>query len=144
MNPGLPGSDFCHVPNFGTRTGCQLPAAVRSNRSKRIHMRRVRCRAGIWPTKTAKRSVASGPVWQSVSFAFSGRLKTGACAAAGIAATKAMQRAVNAVRRTPLFNRGVRQKLQRYVCVYSGPSPPSGGVRRPPLAVIAPHWTQFV
>ena len=27
--------------------------------------------------------------------------------------------------------------------VYSGPSPPSGGVSRPPLAVIAPHWTQF-
>jgi hypothetical protein len=27
--------------------------------------------------------------------------------------------------------------------VYSGPLPPSGGVRRPPLAVIAPHWTQF-
>ena len=26
---------------------------------------------------------------------------------------------------------------------YSGPSPPSGGVRRPPLAVIAPHCTQF-
>ena len=27
--------------------------------------------------------------------------------------------------------------------VYSGPEPPSGGVRRPPLAVMAPHWTQF-
>ena len=27
--------------------------------------------------------------------------------------------------------------------VYSGPEPPSGGVRRPPLALIAPHWTQF-
>ncbi len=31
----------------------------------------------------------------------------------------------------------------RYVTVYSGPLPPSGGVSRPPLAVIAPHWTQF-
>src|SRR3954470_19023127 len=31
----------------------------------------------------------------------------------------------------------------RYVFVYSGPAPPSGGVRRPPLAVIAPHWRQF-
>ena len=30
-----------------------------------------------------------------------------------------------------------------YVSVYSGPLPPSGGVRRPPLAVIAPHCTQF-
>ena len=30
-----------------------------------------------------------------------------------------------------------------YVSVYSGPEPPSGGVSRPPLAVIAPHWTQF-
>src|ERR671936_624914 len=30
-----------------------------------------------------------------------------------------------------------------YVIVYSGPEPPSGGVSRPPLAVIAPHWTQF-
>ena len=29
------------------------------------------------------------------------------------------------------------------VRVYSGPEPPSGGVRRPPFAVIAPHWTQF-
>src|SRR6185437_8734157 len=31
----------------------------------------------------------------------------------------------------------------RYVFVYSGPEPPSGGVKRPPLAVIAPHCTQF-
>ena len=30
-----------------------------------------------------------------------------------------------------------------YVRVYSGPLPPSGGVRRPPLAVIAPHCTQL-
>ena len=30
-----------------------------------------------------------------------------------------------------------------HVTVYSGPLPPSGGVRRPPFAVIAPHWTQF-
>jgi hypothetical protein len=29
------------------------------------------------------------------------------------------------------------------VTVYSGPLPPSGGVSRPPLAVIAPHWTQL-
>jgi hypothetical protein len=29
------------------------------------------------------------------------------------------------------------------VIVYSGPDPPSGGVSLPPLAVIAPHWTQF-
>src|SRR5215218_11123570 len=29
------------------------------------------------------------------------------------------------------------------VSVYTGPEPPSGGVRRPPFAVIAPHWTQF-
>src|SRR3954451_15480221 len=27
---------------------------------------------------------------------------------------------------------------------YSGPSPPSGVVSRPPFAVIAPHCTQFV
>ena len=27
--------------------------------------------------------------------------------------------------------------------MYSGPLPPSGGVSRPPLAEIAPHWTQF-
>jgi hypothetical protein len=26
---------------------------------------------------------------------------------------------------------------------YRGPSPPSGSVSRPPLAVIAPHWTQL-
>ena len=30
-----------------------------------------------------------------------------------------------------------------YINEYSGPSPPSAGVRRPPFAVIAPHWTQF-
>src|SRR2546429_8962994 len=29
------------------------------------------------------------------------------------------------------------------VLLYSGPEPPSGGVSRPPLAVIAPHCTQF-
>ncbi len=29
------------------------------------------------------------------------------------------------------------------MCVYSGPLPPSGGVSRPPLAVIAPHCTQL-
>ena len=29
------------------------------------------------------------------------------------------------------------------VSVYSGPEPPSGGVNRPPFAVMAPHWTQF-
>ena len=27
--------------------------------------------------------------------------------------------------------------------MYSGPEPPSGGVRRPPLALIAPHWTRL-
>jgi hypothetical protein len=26
-----------------------------------------------------------------------------------------------------------------YVSVYSGPEPPSGGVNRPPFAVMAPH-----
>ena len=36
------------------------------------------------------------------------------------------------------------QGLDRHqVTVYSGPEPPSGGVSRPPLAVIAPHCTQF-
>src|SRR3954454_2325817 len=30
-----------------------------------------------------------------------------------------------------------------YMFEYSGPLPPSGGVSRPPLAVIAPHCTQF-
>ena len=33
--------------------------------------------------------------------------------------------------------------IEGQVIWYSGPSPPSGGVRRPPLAVIAPHCTQF-
>jgi putative transposase len=36
-----------------------------------------------------------------------------------------------------------RPNRLRQVSVYSGPEPPSGGVKRPPLAVIAPHWTQF-
>src|SRR3569833_63770 len=34
-------------------------------------------------------------------------------------------------------------RVRGYVSVYSGPLPPSGGVSRPPLAVIAPHCTQF-
>jgi len=43
---------------------------------------------------------------------------------------------------------GGRQALKPWaerpqVSVYSGPEPPSGGVRRPPFAVMAPHWTQF-
>jgi hypothetical protein len=47
------------------------------------------------------------------------------------------------------LNKDERQKLPELadddqVIWYSGPSPPSGGVSRPPLAVIAPHWTQFV
>jgi hypothetical protein len=34
----------------------------------------------------------------------------------------------------------VKQGAARgYVIVYSGPEPPSGVVRRPPFAVIAPH-----
>src|SRR5207244_5973984 len=33
--------------------------------------------------------------------------------------------------------------LVHQVSVYSGPLPPSGGVSRPPFAVIAPHWTQL-
>ncbi len=37
----------------------------------------------------------------------------------------------------------VPRRAHRQVTVYSGPEPPSGGVRRPPLALIAPHWTQF-
>ena len=36
-----------------------------------------------------------------------------------------------------------RKAFVNQVTVYSGPEPPSGGVSRPPLAVIAPHWTQF-
>jgi hypothetical protein len=36
-----------------------------------------------------------------------------------------------------------RECGDRYVSVYSGPLPPSGGVSLPPLAVMAPHWTQF-
>src|SRR4029078_1300588 len=36
-----------------------------------------------------------------------------------------------------------RKSAVNQVRVYSGPEPPSGGVRRPPLAVIAPHCTQL-
>src|SRR5262249_40154495 len=32
-----------------------------------------------------------------------------------------------------------RPRRRAQVSVYSGPEPPSGGVRRPPFAVIAPH-----
>ena len=41
---------------------------------------------------------------------------------------------------TPSEAREVRDS---YVCVYSGPEPPSGGVKRPPFAVMAPHCTQL-
>src|SRR5262245_1066850 len=37
----------------------------------------------------------------------------------------------------------VRNGLVPQTSLYSGPDPPSGGVSRPPFAVIAPHWTQF-
>src|SRR3954452_2796826 len=36
-----------------------------------------------------------------------------------------------------------RSQNGAHITRYSGPSPPSGGVSRPPLAVIAPHWTQL-
>src|SRR5438045_2608958 len=36
-----------------------------------------------------------------------------------------------------------QEKRSNQVSVYSGPEPPSGGVSRPPFALIAPHWTQF-
>ena len=45
------------------------------------------------------------------------------------------------VRRDVGCRRGPRDRC--YVIWYIGPSPPSGGVRRPPLAVIAPHCTQL-
>src|SRR5437763_2290747 len=41
------------------------------------------------------------------------------------------------------YGGGLRPVCAPQVSVYSGPEPPSGGVRRPPLAVIAPHWTQL-
>src|SRR5918996_548298 len=38
---------------------------------------------------------------------------------------------------------GDRGRRGSYIRVYSGPSPPSGGVSRPPFAEMAPHWMQF-
>ena len=43
----------------------------------------------------------------------------------------------------PVQAAGDRGRSRSYIRLYSGPSPPSGGVSRPPLAVIAPHWTQL-
>ena len=43
----------------------------------------------------------------------------------------------------PRTTRGDRRIAASHVSWYSGPSPPSGSVNRPPLAVIAPHWTQL-
>src|SRR5207245_5717899 len=45
--------------------------------------------------------------------------------------------------RTRAWHRYVSGGVTPQVSLYSGPLPPSGGVRRPPFAVIAPHWTQF-
>src|SRR5207244_1780483 len=45
--------------------------------------------------------------------------------------------AVHVVERQERLARGGHDSL------YSGPEPPSGGVSRPPFAVMAPHWTQF-
>src|SRR5205085_91532 len=47
-----------------------------------------------------------------------------------------------------LDRRGVVERQERLArgghdSLYSGPEPPSGGVSRPPFAVMAPHWTQF-
>ncbi len=49
----------------------------------------------------------------------------------------------HASRRSSTACRSAGVKRAIYVSVYSGPEPPSGGVSRPPFAVIAPHWTQF-
>ncbi len=38
----------------------------------------------------------------------------------------------------------MRRVEDAQVIWYNGPSPPSGVVSRPPLAVIAPHCTQLV
>ena len=45
--------------------------------------------------------------------------------------------------RRPVQTPGDHRRGCVYIWVYSGPSPPSGGVSRPPFAEIAPHWTQF-
>ena len=45
--------------------------------------------------------------------------------------------------RGPARDGDLQEAGARYVIEYSGPLPPSGGVRRPPLAVIAPHCTQL-
>ena len=78
--------------------------------------------------------------------------KTRAPASSLSVAERERRRAVAADRRSPRARprrrrasstTGDCKRVRSYVSVYSGPEPPSGGVSRPPLAVIAPHWTQF-
>ena len=100
----------------------------------------------------AVRASRSPPVAQLTSRACSGgRCCAAARAAAGAAAMTATARQASvACRRMGPLNSGGSPKVapararRRQVTWYSGPSPPSGGVSRPPLAVIAPHCTQFV
>src|SRR6185312_8050791 len=68
--------------------------------------------------------------------------------AAAITPIASVQKAVTAIRFIP-FEHSCPPEVSRVcggsqVIWYSGPSPPSGGVRRPPFAVIAPHCKQLV
>ena len=58
------------------------------------------------------------------------------------AAERAAQR-LRREQRRPVEAAGDDGRGRLYICVYSGPSPPSGGVSRPPFAEMAPHWTQL-
>src|SRR4051794_33747024 len=143
-----PGADERHTPRPCACTRLNVFAEPRRVcRSKRTCIFALCGSAPIWAEKRAKRSSGAEPVWQASRPARVGTV----CAAAGAARAR-RKRMVQAVLRgtapeeqhaggevSPPAHRPDTQ-----VIWYSGPSPPSGVVSRPPLAVIAPHCTQFV
>src|SRR3954451_17299830 len=143
MKPTRPTAERFQTRRPGTSTGAKTRlGGTRACSVKRIAIRRAPGTDGIEALNAAERSPTWGPVAQALRRARSG----GAWASATAGRVSAMRQMTGPTRRMALEqqdNPGV-VALPGQVMRYSGPSPPSGVVSRPPLAVIAPHCTQFV
>src|SRR3954469_3084928 len=158
-----PGAEERHTPRPGadTRRYARLRPSTCASRSKRTCIRDVPGTAPICAEKTAKRCSGAAPARHESSDARVGTV----CAAAAGAAKERNTRAQALLRTAPEEQHAggevspparvltafggsdvARTSFARVnqVIWYSGPSPPSGVVRRPPLAVMAPHCTQLV
>ncbi len=89
----------------------------------------------------AYRPCERSATWRPATCGFVAAPASGAERRTARAETTTMSR-LGDMRTVPVRDRR-RRSFPAQVFVYSGPEPPSGGVRRPPLAVIAPHWTQL-